>query len=302
MAPPVQPIARVAGAAGATALAIVLATVVFRAAPVQPKLSTGPGVVALPTSPLAAKVPADSPTAATTPYGDPTRPLCGPLRTRYVDAGQYVVQNDEYNSSAPECLQTDGYADFTVQTSGIDIAGGQPGAYVDIYRGCTLGVCSTGGGFPIQVSALAAGDVTTSWSIARPGGSGVYDAAYDIWYNRTPVAPGQPNGAEVMVWLTEQGVQPYGEEIAADVSIGGYTFDVFEGPQHGWDVVSYELAGGADSVSGLDVGLLTQDSVNRGYIESAWYLIDVEAGFELWQGGAGLATDAFSVDVSGAGG
>ncbi len=35
----------------------------------------------------------------------------------------------------------------------------------------------------------------------------------------------------------------------------------------------------------------------RGYIQKAWYLIDVEAGFELWQGGAGVATDSFAVSV-----
>ena len=40
--------------------------------------------------------------------------------------------------------------------------------------------------------------------------------------------------------------------------------------------------------------------VSRGYTKSSWYLIDVEAGFELWQGGAGLATNSFSVSVAGA--
>ncbi len=39
--------------------------------------------------------------------------------------------------------------------------------------------------------------------------------------------------------------------------------------------------------------------VSRGYTKSSWYLIDVEAGFELWQGGAGLATNSFSVNVAG---
>src|SRR6202034_3816010 len=42
-----------------------------------------------------------------------------------------------------------------------------------------------------------------------------------------------------------------------------------------------------------------QDSVSRGYTKSAWYLIDIEAGFELWQGGAGLATNSFSVSING---
>jgi hypothetical protein len=35
---------------------------------------------------------------------------------------------------------------------------------------------------------------------------------------------------------------------------------------------------------------------------SSCWLIDVEAGFELWQGGAGLATSSFSVNVNGSGG
>ena len=39
--------------------------------------------------------------------------------------------------------------------------------------------------------------------------------------------------------------------------------------------------------------------MSRGYLSSSCYLIDVEAGFELWQGGAGLATNSFSVNVGG---
>jgi Cellulose binding domain/Glycosyl hydrolase family 12 len=55
----------------------------------------------------------------------------------------------------------------------------------------------------------------------------------------------------------------------------------------------------ATSVANLDVGTLAQDMVSRGYTKSSWYLIDVEAGFELWQGGAGLTTNSFSVTVNG---
>ena len=67
------------------------------------------------------------------------------------------------------------------------------------------------------------------------------------------------------------------------------------------DTVTYDMTTAATSVSNLDVGTLAQDAVSRGYISRSCYLIDVEAGFELWQGGAGLATDSFSVNVAGAG-
>jgi hypothetical protein len=49
----------------------------------------------------------------------------------------------------------------------------------------------------------------------------------------------------------------------------------------------------------LDIGAFAANAVSRGYMSPAWYLIDVEAGFELWQGGAGLAVDQFNVCVRG---
>ena len=64
-----------------------------------------------------------------------------------------------------------------------------------------------------------------------------------------------------------------------------------------WNVVSYVMNTGTTSVSNLDVDLLAADSVARGYMTNSDYLIDLEAGFELWQGGAGLATNSYSVNV-----
>jgi len=230
-----------------------------------------------------------------------TSTLCN-SQTAAVAGGTYIVQNNEYDSSASECVTTDGNADFTVANSAIaNATNGSPGAYPSIYQGCHWGSCSSGGltSSPIQVSALTAGKVTTSWSTTQTG-SGAYDVAYDIWYNQTPTTTGQPNGTEMMVWLNHNGsVQPFGSEVASNVSIGGHTYNIWYGTQSIWDTVTYEMTSGATSVSGLDIGTLTQDMVSRGYTQSSWYLIDVEAGFELWQGGAGLATNSFSVNVNG---
>jgi hypothetical protein len=149
------------------------------------------------------------------------------------------------------------------------------------------------------VSNLAPGTVTTSWSTTQAG-SGAYDVAYDIWFNQTPTTAGQPNGTETMVRLNHNGsVRPFGAEVAANVSIGGHGYDIWYGPQSTWDTVTYEMTSPATSVSDLDVGTLAQDSVSRGYTKSSWHLIDVEAGFELWQGGAGLAANSLSVTVNG---
>jgi Glycosyl hydrolase family 12 len=145
-------------------------------------------------------------------------------------------------------------------------------------------------------SSLA--DPTSSWSTTEPG-SGTYDVAYDTWFNQSPVASGQPNGAEVMVWLNHQGpVQPAGSPVAT-VGLDGHTFQVWRADMPSWTYVAYVIQGGATSVTNLDLGNVFRDAEARGYVSPSWYLIDVEAGFELWQGGAGLGTTAFAFDPAG---
>ena len=178
---------------------------------------------------------------------------------------------------------------------------GAPGAYPSIYAGCHWGNCTKGGlaTHPVRVSALTRpGTVRTSWNTSQPGGSAAYDVAYDIWFNQTPTTTGQPNGAELMVWLNHHGpVQPFGSPVGT-ASIGGVSYRVWEGAQPWGDTISYVRTSPATSVRNLDVGVLAADAASRGYIKKSWYLIDVEAGFELWRGGAGLATKSFSVDLS----
>jgi hypothetical protein len=240
--------------------------------------------------------------AANSGAQEATETLCQE-QTASVSGGTYTVQNNEYDSSASECVTTGGTDGFTVANSSIDNAtDGSPGAYPSIYQGCHWGNCTSGGlaASPIEVSDLTPGTVTTSWSTTQPGGSSDYDVAYDIWFNQTPTTSGQPDGSELMVWLNHNGpVQPFGSEVASNVTLGGHTYNIWEGAQSTWDTVTYDMTSPATSVSDLDIGTLTQDMVSRGYTESSWFLIDVEAGFELWQGGAGLQTNSFSVDIDG---
>jgi len=231
-----------------------------------------------------------------------TTPLSG-MQSRPVAGGAYTVQNDEWGSGAPESIAANGDDGFTVTNSSINEAtNAAPGGYPSVYSGCHWGSCTRGGlaANPVPVSALTRpGTVTTSWSTSQPGGSAAYDVAYDIWFNQTPATTGQPNGAELMIWLNHHGpVQPFGSPVGT-ASINGVSYRVWEGAQPWGDTITYAMASPATSVRDLGVGGLAADAVRRGYIKKSWYLIDVEAGFELWRGGAGLATDSFSVNLSG---
>jgi Glycosyl hydrolase family 12 len=232
---------------------------------------------------------------------DATTTLCH-SQSAAVSGGTYTIMNNEWHSGAAQCITTGGDASFTVANSSIaKTPHGPPGGYPFIYRGCHWGACTSGSGLPIRVSDIHRGTVITSWSTTQPGGSNVYNVAYDIWFNQTPTTAGQPDGAELMIWLNHHGpVRPAGSPVASDVAIGGHGYDVWL-RQWRWNTITYTMTTGATSVSHLDLHALVADAVSRGYIGRSWYLIGVEAGFELWRGGAGLATNSFSANVASGG-
>src|SRR5947208_2961203 len=100
----------------------------------------------------------------------------------------------------------------------------------------------------------------------------------------------------MMIWLQQSGsVGPIGSLVASNVTIGGNSYDVYYNGTAPGGIVSYVMDTPTSSVSNLDLGPLATDAVARGYLKKSWYLIDVEAGFETWQGGQGLTADSFSV-------
>lgn len=219
-----------------------------------------------------------------------------------VSGGAYQVENNEWASDAAECISTDGNADFRVVRSAIaNPTDGAPGGYPFIFKGCHWGACTSGSGLPVRVSRIRPGTVTTSWRTIQPG-TGVYNAAYDIWFNQAPATGGHPDGAELMIWLASNGPNhPAGLRVATGLSIGGRGYDVWLIRRASWNAISYVMTRPATSVSHLDLHPLVADAVRRGSLRASWYLIGVEAGFELWQGGSGLATTSFSVHVAGGG-
>jgi hypothetical protein len=232
---------------------------------------------------------------ATAAHAD-DRTTCLPQGTIAVDGGEYTLQANEWNSTAQQCVTSSGDTAWSVSTADFDLpTNGAPATYPSLYRGCHWGACTSGSGLPIQVSDL--GSATSSWSTVQPA-SGAYDVAYDIWINSTPTTSGQPDGTEIMVWLNSRGgVQPFGSQTGTS-AVAGYSWNVWTGQQTSWKIISYVLQGGGTAFTNLDLKAIIDDAVARGSVNPADYLIDAEAGFEIWQGGQGLATNSFSFDAT----
>lgn len=217
--------------------------------------------------------------------------------------GTYIVQQNEFNSTAAESTTTDNRPDLLVQSSSINNStSGAPGAYTSTFFGCHYSTCTSNDPFPVAVSSVeTSGTVKTSVTTDQNSAGGAWDNAYDIWFNNTS-GDNQSNGTnlEMMIWLGHNGsVQPAGSKVASSVSIGGNTYDVWYSGSGTGGTLSYVLTTSVTSLSNLDLSSLASDAVTRGYMTTSWYLYDVEHGFEIWQNGAGLSQDSYQVCVSG---
>jgi len=218
----------------------------------------------------------------------------------------YHLQANEWDSSSPFTIVSNGNTEFRIADSAIENAtNGAPGAYPSLYRGCHWGYCTSRSGLPLKASRiLRLGTLTTTdhTTVVRRG---AWDDAYDIWFNRDRATTNNStSGLEMMIWLDHfGGIQPAGRVVASNVDIGGSSYDVwYGGPGRDGGTVSYVLTHSVTSISGLDLGPLTAYAISHRYMRRSWWLLDVEAGFETWIGGEGLSVNSFDVcDSAGCG-
>ncbi|PRW63665.1 GH12 family glycosyl hydrolase domain-containing protein [Actinopolyspora mortivallis] len=232
-----------------------------------------------------------SSTAVGTAAAQPATTLCDKYASTRVEDGRYIVQNNVWGAETRQCLDVDGTS-FRVTTAEHDKpTDGAPAAYPSVYVGCHYDNCTTGDSLPLRADRM--GEVRTHWDITTPD-SGTYNAAYDLWFDPVANQSGQ-NAAELMIWVDRRGdIQPIGSPVAT-VTIDGTRWEVWTGGED-WNVISYVRAEPAESVD-LDLSAFTADAVERGSVAPHWYLNSVQAGFEPWVGGAGLATNDFSVET-----
>lgn len=224
---------------------------------------------------------------------------CAPFGTFTLSNQTYTVQNNEWNSTATECISATEPSSFTVTQSSLsNPTNNAPGGYPSIYKGCHWGNCTVNSGLPLQVNNI--GSALSNWNTTQPA-AGAYDVAYDVWFNQSPSTTGQPDGAELMIWLNSRGgVQPAGSQVG-QATIKGAPYTVWTARMPSWNYIAYVSNNPTTAVADLDLRAFTNDAVTRNSISPAWYLIGVEAGFEIWQGGANLATNSFSFNITSGG-
>jgi len=210
--------------------------------------------------------------------------------------GRYVVQNNRWGTTAEQCINVTGTGFSVVSQQGQGSTSGAPVSYPSVFYGCHYSNCSPGTNLPIQVSQISSATSSIDYTFVS---GATYNASYDIWLDPTPRTNGV-NAMEIMIWFNRQGnIQPIGSRTGS-ATVGGRTWEVWTGNNGGNNVVSYVAPSPINSWS-FSVLDFINDVRNRGAITNSWYLTSIQAGFEPWIGGAGLAVNNFSASVNGGG-
>ncbi|MER6187157.1 cellulose binding domain-containing protein [Streptomyces sp. NPDC001652] len=211
--------------------------------------------------------------------------------------GRYVVQNNRWGTSATQCVTATDTGFRLTQADGSVPTNGAPKSYPSVFNGCHYTNCSPGTNLPAQLSTISSAPSSISYGYVS---GAVYNASYDIWLDPTPRTDGV-NRTEIMIWFNRVGsIQPIGSQVGT-ATVGGRTWQVWTGSNGSNDVISF-VAPSAISSWNFDVMDFVDQTVARGMAQNNWYLTSVQAGFEPWQNGAGLAVNSFSSAVNLGGG
>ncbi|WP_327002520.1 glycosyl hydrolase family 5 [Dactylosporangium sp. NBC_01737] len=208
---------------------------------------------------------------------------------------RYIVMNNRWGVDTPQCVNV-GTAGFAITASHNKPTNGAPASYTAIYYGCHYDNCSPHTTLPMQIGKISS--ATSSVSFSYPA-SGVYNVSYDIWLDPAANSHGT-NKQELMIWFAKRGpIHPVGSRVAT-ATIGGHTWDVWSGFNGSSDVVSY-VAQSPITKWNFDVRAFIDNVKTRSTVTNAWYMTSIQAGFEPWVGGTGLAVNDFAANVSGGG-
>ncbi|MFF4185196.1 cellulose binding domain-containing protein [Streptomyces sp. NPDC001691] len=233
-------------------------------------------------------------TTASAAQADTT--LCDQFASTTIQ-GRYVVQNNRWGTSETQCVTATDSGFRIARADGAVPTNGAPKSYPSVFNGCHYTNCSPGTNLPARLATITGAPSSISYSYVSDA---VYDAAYDIWLDPTPRTDGV-NRTEIMIWFTRVGpVQPVGSQVGT-ASVAGRQWQVWSGNNGTNDVLTF-VAPSAIAGWSFDVMDFARQAVSRGLAQDSWYLTSVQAGFEPWQNGAGLAVTSFSSTVTTAGG
>jgi len=198
----------------------------------------------------------------------------------------YNIYND--NFGAGTCLKNDGNVGFTIAASSVEDG---YGAYPNISNGWEWGLSPLHDPtFPVQYRDDGSPRADVKVHLIN---TGVWNAAFDMWFSTYKQENGQDNAAEVMIWL-DCNHNCIGQD-SPIVTVDEVKFhkDTWIADHNGvrWRYTAYVAVTHRNTFTNL---WLNPFFKNAG-VKPSWYLTSVDFGFELVHGGKGLGVTSYSL-------
>jgi hypothetical protein len=210
--------------------------------------------------------------------------------------GKYDVKNDNYGGRS-ECISNrDLRPNFTVTKSRANSYSAAVMAFPFVLYGCSWKLCTGGSHLPAPVAKVRSARATWYTSGKAPGR---WNAAFDIWFGRHRAAiNGQAQGAELMVWLNAHDYPAVHSKIIRVDHRRWYVLH-WKASHAGrqWNYVQIRAVHPATHVRNLSLLPIIKRVEKMGLVSRKWWLLNIEAGFEIWHGGKGLKTTSFAASV-----
>jgi Glycosyl hydrolase family 12 len=240
--------------------------------------------------------------AATAPAAHPTAPathatyswMCRPwqaLRVTGTNGQHFVIRNKPSinHNGQGMCIAPRAGAAFVVTRSPGVGRSQKVRAYPYIATGCFERACAAGGnGYMPRVSAL--GNYTVSWATVQPPHSGYWNASLDLWLGPRPGV----GTSEIMVWLRYSGPSWWARRYPSVWVDGAKWYLVPHATGPGRHYISFRRASPVKAAS-LRLAPFMAVAERLGDLNASAFLWCVQAGFEIFSGGKGLAITRFSI-------
>jgi hypothetical protein len=214
----------------------------------------------------------------------------------FIELGKYWINNNQWGASSASGSQSI----WDTCSSGNTIGWGTEwnwsgGSGVKTYASAVLGWQwgwrETNTGLPVQLSANKT--ITCGWTYrVQPGQT--MNVAYDL-FTHTSSNPGTNDDPsdEIMIWLyANAGAAPIGS-VKTTVTIGGTSWQLWEGQNNRWSVHSYLRSGNASTGATVVVSDFLKDLTQNRGMASSKYLSSIQAGTEVTSGNGRLDTDQY---------
>jgi hypothetical protein len=221
--------------------------------------------------------------------------LCRPWAALQVTGpgGEHFVVRDKPSINHNDlgmCLSDPGRrAAFTVVHSPGTARSSMVRAYPYIGTGCFERVCPAGGEGPMR-PAGSLGNYTVSWATVTPRSSGVWNSSLDLWLGPRPGV----GTSELMIWLRYSKPSWWAKKYPIVKIDGAKWYEVTKTTAAGQHYLSFRRARPA-AAADLRLAPFMAAAVRYGAVRASSLLWCVQAGFEIWSGGRGLAITRFSV-------